>query len=78
MNLKNYIRFFMAIGLLILFYFLGMRLELIIFLGIFMLLLLLFKTKLYKKIEPPFTELGGGFSTQDPPPFRQSKISKLL
>ena len=51
MNFKKYIKFFIVIVLLVLFYFMGLSLELIIFMGIFMFLLLIFKTKLYKKIE---------------------------
>jgi len=50
MNFKKYIRFFIIIILLVLFYLMGLSLELIIFLGIFMLLLLIFRTKLYNKV----------------------------
>lgn len=37
--------------MLVLFYFAGFSLQLIIFIGIFMLILMVFKTKLYKKID---------------------------
>ena len=51
MNWKKYVRIFIFVWLLILFYLAGFSPQLIIFIGIFMLLLMIFKSKLYKKID---------------------------
>ncbi len=51
MKVNNCIRIFFFVGLLVLLYAVGIPIQSIIFIGIFMLLFLIFKTKVYKKVD---------------------------
>ena len=63
---RIYLKTLISIILLIFLYFSGIPISFLIFLGFLILLLILFKTKLYEKIEKTLTKKIPSFSKQRP------------
>ena len=55
-RMKIYIQVLISIGLLFFFYYLGLQLYLVVFLGLFILLIFLLKGKLYRRLDEFLTK----------------------